>query len=303
MEEKRRQINWSKEPYCNQLEEALKDYSSRRANNEKISLDDFSKEKKISKSVLQRNLHKREQQTIQDIKDKKDRDLADMVIKGGRWNYEPIEKNVSALSASPEPRAVRKQPTRSTKQSWSKRGEFACSCKNDGAKKCVIGECGNDVSEMECNNYICSFGDIDCGNRRYLRHYLTSCVRRNCGQSLEGQSGLFAFEDIPQFVFIGQYVGEIKSMKDVSGFYCAEGRSGGKSFVVDSQGKGNLTRFINHSCDPNCLMINRNVMGESQIWIQTLKEIKQDEELTFDYKWKRGDFPGQCFCGTKKCRY
>ncbi len=81
-----------------------------------------------------------------------------MVNKGGRWNYDPIEKNVSALSASPEPRAVRKQPTRSTKQSCSKKGEFICSCKYDGEKNVSLDNVAMMCQRWNATNIFAALG-------------------------------------------------------------------------------------------------------------------------------------------------
>ena len=60
---------------------------------------------------------------------------------------------------------------------------------------------------------------------------------------------------------------------------------------------------MNHSCDPNCLMFQRQVMGDDQIWIKTLQEINPNEEVTIDYGWTLEELGGECFCGSVKCRY
>lgn len=45
------------------------------------------------------------------------------------------------------------------------------------------------------------------------------------------------------------------------------------------RGKGNLARFINHACEPNCWTV---VVGRT-IWIRAARAIKKGEELTYDY--------------------
>ena len=56
-----------------------------------------------------------------------------------------------------------------------------------------------------------------------------------------------------------------------------------KNEVIDPTYKGNLARLINHSCDPNCITEQWNVVGETCIGIFATRNIKEDEELTFDY--------------------
>ena len=54
--------------------------------------------------------------------------------------------------------------------------------------------------------------------------------------------------------------------------------------VIDPTIKGNLARFINHSCDPNCISEKWHVLGETAIGIFARRDISKDEELSFDYK-------------------
>jgi SET domain-containing protein len=53
--------------------------------------------------------------------------------------------------------------------------------------------------------------------------------------------------------------------------------------VIDPTFYGNIARFINHSCEPNCQTQKWNVLGEIMVGIFALKDIKENEELTFDY--------------------
>ncbi|KAF6147948.1 hypothetical protein GIB67_001523 [Kingdonia uniflora] len=57
------------------------------------------------------------------------------------------------------------------------------------------------------------------------------------------------------------------------------------SEVIDACAKGNLGRFINHSCNPNC-------------------RTEKGEELTFDYNYQRvfGAAAKKCICGSSECR-
>ena len=74
------------------------------------------------------------------------------------------------------------------------------------------------------------------------------------------------------------------------------------SETIDAAERGNAGRFLNHSCDPNCETQKWMVNGELCIGIYALEDIRDAEELTFDYNFERyGDNPIKCFCGTTKC--
>ena len=50
-------------------------------------------------------------------------------------------------------------------------------------------------------------------------------------------------------------------------------------YVRDAAVGGNIARFINHACKPNCYT---QVVGQT-IWVRAARNIKQGEELTYDY--------------------
>ena len=53
-----------------------------------------------------------------------------------------------------------------------------------------------------------------------------------------------------------------------------------KKYVLDGDFKFNTARLINHSCNPNCEAIEEK---NSKIWITSKKNIKKNDELTYDY--------------------
>jgi len=53
-----------------------------------------------------------------------------------------------------------------------------------------------------------------------------------------------------------------------------------RRFVRDAAVGGNLARFINHACRPNCWV---QVVGDV-IWIRASRTIQPGEELTYDYR-------------------
>ena len=77
----------------------------------------------------------------------------------------------------------------------------------------------------------------------------------------------------------------------------------GNSEVIDPTFKGNMARFINHSCQPNCITEKWNVLGEICVGIFASRDIEEDEELTFDYQFDSFRTPlTKCLCGTPKCK-
>ena len=72
--------------------------------------------------------------------------------------------------------------------------------------------------------------------------------------------------------------------------------------IIDAGTKGSVARFINHSCDANCLIAKWTVQGEVRIAIFTQRAVRRGEELTIDYKYDRIGLEYQaCFCGADNC--
>ena len=66
--------------------------------------------------------------------------------------------------------------------------------------------------------------------------------------------------------------------------------------VIDAAVGGNVARFINHSCHPNCYIdIKKGV-----IWIRAARNIRKGEELTYDYNTD-GEGLIECRC-TPGCQ-
>jgi SET domain-containing protein len=53
-----------------------------------------------------------------------------------------------------------------------------------------------------------------------------------------------------------------------------------RRWVRDAEVGGNLARFINHSCQPNCYV---EIAGDT-IWIRASRNLAAGEELTYDYR-------------------
>lgn len=90
------------------------------------------------------------------------------------------------------------------------------------------------------------------------------------------------------------------------------------TYVVDGRQFGSITRFINHSCKPNCKMfpVSHNHADQRIFSLAFFAkvDIPAGKELTFDYhpNWKLEVDAGmdmeidpeavKCLCGEKDCR-
>jgi SET domain-containing protein len=62
-------------------------------------------------------------------------------------------------------------------------------------------------------------------------------------------------------------------------------------WVIDARVGGNIARYINHSCTPNCY----SWIKDGLIWIRASRNIAIGEELSYDYNTK-GDARIACRC-------
>jgi hypothetical protein len=75
--------------------------------------------------------------------------------------------------------------------------------------------------------------------------------------------------------------------------------------VCDATKQGNVARFLNASCGPNCYTKIITLDGSKRIVIYTKRDIRAGEELCYDYKFPLEYDESQripCHCGTKECR-
>lgn len=99
--------------------------------------------------------------------------------------------------------------------------------------------------------------------------------------------GVFAHQDIRVGTFIGEYTGVVrKRSTDEENFYCFEyaiGDNWKSPFVIDAQGKGNYTRFINHSNTPNAEPVSVYLNGAMHVILIAQKPIRKGEQLCYHY--------------------
>jgi histone-lysine N-methyltransferase SETD1 len=123
--------------------------------------------------------------------------------------------------------------------------------------------------------------------------------------------GLFAMERIDANDMVIEYIGEIIRQKIADHREKQYERMGiGSSYlfridddtIIDATKKGNLARFINHCCDPNCNAKIITVDGHKKIVIYAKRDIEEGEEITYDYKFPIEVDKIPCLCGAKNCR-
>ena len=69
-------------------------------------------------------------------------------------------------------------------------------------------------------------------------------------------------------------------------------------YDLDGHRGGNMSRYINHSCAPNC----RSERRRGRIWIVALRDIAEGEEISFDYGFRfRHWASNPCRCGAPQC--
>ncbi len=120
-------------------------------------------------------------------------------------------------------------------------------------------------------------------------------VRRRSGIS---GLGVFTRQRISKNTRIIEYAGELITHAESARRerrYLRAGRiwcfNVNRRWVRDATVDGNLARFINHACRPNCYV---EIAGLT-IWIRAARTIEAGEELTYDY-WTGGAAGIPCRC-------
>ncbi|KAF2271723.1 uncharacterized protein EI97DRAFT_260417 [Westerdykella ornata] len=167
-------------------------------------------------------------------------------------------------------------------------------------------DCINRATKMEC------VGDCSCGrkcqNQRFQRRqYADVAVIKTEKKGF----GLRANTDLRPGDFIFEYIGEVIDERTFRRRMIQYDQEGIKHFYfmsltkgefVDATKKGNLGRFCNHSCNPNCY-VDKWVVGDKlRMGIFAERKIKAGEELVFNYNVDRyGADPQPCYCGEPNC--
>lgn len=171
--------------------------------------------------------------------------------------------------------------------------------------------------------------DANCGEECINRMLFHEC-RSECGKNCTNQTiqtsiphsievfitrdkgwGVRAKTEIKSGSFIIQYVGDVLSGREFRnrtdtkysddthhyGMHLVAG------YVIDARDMGNESRFINHSCQPNCNVQKWVVKGLPCMAIFAVRNIPKGEEITIDYKFQSysGLEDKICKCNSNNC--
>jgi SET domain-containing protein len=130
------------------------------------------------------------------------------------------------------------------------------------------------------------------------------------GSVIHGQ-GVYCIEPIEKEQYFIEYVGnrvsKEESEKRALKQFEEHEKSGAaavyifnltKKWDLDGNVEWNPARLINHSCNPN----SEAIQDGKRIFIQALRDIRVDEEITFDYGFDVDCYEDHpCRCGSSNC--
>ncbi|KAK6306795.1 hypothetical protein J4Q44_G00219430 [Coregonus suidteri] len=183
-----------------------------------------------------------------------------------------------------------------------------CNCKPTDEKPCGFeSECLNRMLMYECHPQVCPNAERCCNQEFTKRHYPETKIIKTAGKGW----GLVALRDIKKGEFVNEYIGElideeecrtrIKDYQenDITHFYML---TIDKDRIIDAGPKGNYSRFMNHSCQPNCETQKWTVNGDTRVGLFAVCDIPAGTELTFNYNLDcLGNEKTVCRCGAPNC--
>lgn len=184
-----------------------------------------------------------------------------------------------------------------------------CECRPDQENPCSSEtDCINRMLMYECHPAVCPAGE-KCLNQRFQKRSYPDSVPF---KTAEGRGwGLKTLVDIKKGQFVNEYVGDLIDEQEVKkrinsahennicNFYML---TLDKNRIIDAGPKGNLSRFMNHCCNPNCETQKWTVNGDVRVGLFALNDISAGSELTFNYNLEcLGNDKTACCCGAPNC--
>ncbi|XP_063896196.1 histone-lysine N-methyltransferase, H3 lysine-36 specific-like [Helicoverpa armigera] len=182
-----------------------------------------------------------------------------------------------------------------------------CECNPNDEDVCgLYSHCLNRMLLTECGP-TCRAGDR-CNNRAFeKRQYPKLVPYRTPSRGW----GLKTLEDIKAGQFVIEYVGELideeefrrrmrrkHEIRDENFYFLTLD----KERMIDAGPKGNLARFMNHCCEPNCETQKWTVLGDVRVGLFALYDIPANSEVTFNYNLEcAGIEKKRCMCGATRC--
>ncbi|XP_074187558.1 histone-lysine N-methyltransferase EHMT1 isoform X1 [Rhinolophus sinicus] len=127
--------------------------------------------------------------------------------------------------------------------------------------------------------------------------------------------GVRSLQDIPAGTFVCEYVGELISdseadVREEDSYLFDLDNKDGEVYCIDARFYGNVSRFINHHCEPNLVPVRVFMSHQDlrfpRIAFFSTRLIEAGEQLGFDYGERFWDIKGKlfgCRCGSPKCRH
>ncbi|XP_022225156.2 probable histone-lysine N-methyltransferase Mes-4 [Drosophila obscura] len=254
-------------------------------------------EKLKPKSQLHRKFYNGIEEATRFLKITKARRLEQMVARGNKINPPPYVK-IKINKAVPPVKFVTNPEEHST-----------CDCRPEDEHPCgANSNCLNRMLFNECHPEYCLCGDR-CENRMFETR---KSPRMDVVYMNDRGFGLVCREPIAEGDFVIEYVGEVINQEEFQrrmlekqtdrheNFYFLGVE---KDFIIDAGPKGNLARFMNHSCEPNCTTQKWTVNCNHRVGLFAIKDIPAETELTFNYLWDDllNDKKKACHCGSERC--
>ena len=139
-------------------------------------------------------------------------------------------------------------------------------------------------------------------------------------QSAIHGNGVFAARDLPKGIMLVEYRGKRLTHAQANRTYGGDVDSGhtflftlNEKYLIDGNDGGNVARWINHGCTPNCqAWVVEDDGGDprrDKVMIETRRAIRAGEELTYDYgitleerQTARLKQIWACRCGSPRCK-
>jgi len=170
--------------------------------------------------------------------------------------------------------------------------------------------------QCTCKNWVCGNKLVQCGPRKGLK--VAICTNKEKGE------GVFTTNQVKSGNFICEYAGEIITENEASIRYKKNAKVGRMNYIfainehfgeknirtyIDPTFYGNIGRYLNHSCEPNCSMVVIRINDNIPILgLFACRDIEVGEELSYSYgsslveNCYSTDNSVRCLCGAALCK-
>jgi hypothetical protein len=183
-----------------------------------------------------------------------------------------------------------------------------CTCEHTCGPDCL-----NVVTSVECDDELCRNGP-HCGNCQVQNKNMAAVVVMAPDNTGGKGWGLTTTNRLCAEEYLMEYVGEVITAKENAhrttiqlhknpydnSTYSAHLQ---RDLVIDARQQGNMARYINHSCNPNCELRKREVKGMPCAIVVTSRAVAAGDELLLNYDLSTLESSHfQCLCGAPCCR-